>query len=204
VDDSDEADCEGYSRYPTNWDVNVTPPVVIHFNPYGYFTQEELKNDSCPDTHYSCVSQPGLCLPVYTRCNGYFDCLDHEDEDDCEGFKCPGFYRCLDSQICLHPDHVCDGWAQCPQCDDEWLCDERPCPETCLCHGLAFVCDQPFHADLYPQLRYLDGTRSGMSPGDLPSNSYLIHLILARCGVQHVHEMRLPNLRLLDLSFNLV
>ena len=38
----------------------------------------------------------GYCLPVYMRCNGVYDCPDHEDEKDCEEAKitCPGFYRC--------------------------------------------------------------------------------------------------------------
>jgi Leucine-rich repeat (LRR) protein len=97
---------------------------------------------------------------------------------------------------------VCDGWAQCPQRDDEWLCDERPCPETCLCHGLAFVCDQPFHADLYPQLRYLDGTGSGITPHNLTSHRYLVHLSLSRCGLKKLQIHSLPNLKNLDLSFN--
>jgi hypothetical protein len=198
-DDADEDDCDfhllGYSE------AQVKFPAIIHFNKHGYFSQEAMHNNSCPETHYRCVSQD-LCLPVYTRCNGYFDCLDREDELDCDIFECPGYYRCLDSQVCLHPDHVCDGWAQCPQRDDEWLCDERPCPETCLCHGLAFVCDQPFHADLYPQLRYLDGAGSGMTPDNLTSNLYLVNLILSRCGFLEWPGLYLPNLKNLDMSYN--
>jgi hypothetical protein len=57
--------------------------------------------------------------------------------------------------MCVHPDHLCDGWAQCPQHDDEWLCGEGPCPDRCLCQGLAFVCDDFFLIHSYPKLRYL-------------------------------------------------
>jgi hypothetical protein len=69
----------------------------------------------------------------------------------------------------------------------------KPCPETCLCHGLAFVCDQPFHADLYPQLRYLDGTGSGITPNTLTSNVYLIHLTLS-AGYRRCPQCLTPTL----------
>jgi hypothetical protein len=195
-DDSDEEGCQGYNYF---FSYTTFVLVVIQFNRYGYYESQWMVNDTCPESNYRCVGQPGLCLPVYTRCNGYFDCLNHEDDLDCDSFQCPGYYRCLDSQICLHPDHVCDGW---PQCDDEWLCDVKPCPETCLCHGLAFVCDQPFQAGLYPQMRYLDGTGSGMTPHNLTSNVYLIHLVLSTCGLQTFDANTLLNLKYLDLSLN--
>jgi hypothetical protein len=94
-------------------------------------------------------------MPVYTRCNDWFDCEGRQDEDGCDSYQCPGFYRCLDSKICVHPDHLCDGWPQCPQRDDEWLCEENLCPDECVCDGLAFVCDRPFPSRLHLQLRYL-------------------------------------------------
>jgi hypothetical protein len=82
------------------------------------------------------------------------------------------------------------------------MCDELPCPEACLCHGLAFVCNAPFQTALFSQLRYLDGAESGMTPKDVASNTYLIHLILAQCGLKEFPETLLPNLQHLDLSFN--
>jgi hypothetical protein len=101
---------------------------------------------------------------------------------------------------------VCDGWAQCPQRDDEWLCDENPCPDGCVCQGLAFVCRQPSHLQLFPNLRYLDGSGSGLSLSDLQSNVYLMHLVLTWCGLKSKDLIRMKNLnlRFLDLSHNLV
>jgi hypothetical protein len=41
-----------------------------------------------------------------------------------------------------------------------------------------------------------------MTPKDVASNTYLIHLILAQCGLKEFPETLLPNLQHLDLSFN--
>jgi hypothetical protein len=44
-----------------------------------------------------------------------------------------------------------------------------------VCDGLAFVCVHPFPTHLYPQLRYLDGSGSGVSPASLQFNVYLTY-----------------------------
>jgi hypothetical protein len=209
-DDSDEIMDEPYSTYefkPTFEDSGVTLSYIIQYNAQGFFTKEELgSEDSCPDTHYRCPGPVTICMPVYTRCNGWFDCEGRQDEDGCDSYQCPGFYRCLDSQVCVHPDHLCDGWPQCPQRDDEWLCEENPCPDGCMCQGLAFVCVLPFPSHLHPQLRYLDGSGSGISPASLHFNMYLIHLVLTRCQLieNDLVQMNNANLKFLDLSKNLI
>jgi hypothetical protein len=76
-DDTDERECEDlrfvYSHYNNDKDeISIGLPAIIHFSKYGYFSHEPMHNHSCPETHYRCVSQ-AMCLPVYTRCNGYFD-----------------------------------------------------------------------------------------------------------------------------------
>ncbi|PVD35473.1 hypothetical protein C0Q70_02436 [Pomacea canaliculata] len=93
----------------------------------------------CPETYFQCPGSNFYCFPVYLRCNGVFDCPGKQDETACDTYTCPGYYRCRSSHVCLHPDHVCDGWSQCPEGDDELLCD-LSCPDTCVCHGLAFTC----------------------------------------------------------------
>ena len=155
---------------------------------------------TCPDTHFQCPGG-GYCLPVFVRCNGVNDCPGREDEADCDGFTCPGFYRCRGSRQCLHPDSVCDGWAQCPQFDDEVFCDIT-CPESCTCLGVAFLCSRPFGAGAYPQLRYADVTGSGMTPRDFEGNVRLVHLGLAQCGLHALDALLFPNLDSLDVRRN--
>jgi hypothetical protein len=208
-DDSDEIMDEPYTTYyfkPSFEDAAVNSPYVIQYKAQGYFTKEKLgSNDTCPDTHFRCPGPLTICMPVYTRCNGYFDCEGRQDEDSCDNYQCPGFYRCLDSQVCVHPDYLCDGWPQCPQRDDEWLC-RNPCPHGCVCDGLAFVCVHPFPSRLHPQLRYLDGSGSGISPVSLQDNVYLVCLVLSHCQLKEhdLINMANANLRFLDLSKNLI
>ena len=176
--------------------------LLINLDGEGYFTQKVMNiSESCPETHYQCNSEWIYCLPVYTRCNGYGDCVYHEDERDCDSVTCPGFYRCRDSTVCVHADHLCDGWPQCPQHDDEWLCN-MTCPAQCLCQGHAFLCPQPFSAHSFSQLRYLDAHGSKMTPSDCKNNNYLIYLNLVNCFLRNLHDMNFPNLQILDLGSN--
>ena len=167
-----------------------------------YVSVEELDmSDPCPITHYRCTRELFNCLPIFTRCNGVFDCIFQEDERDCESWTCHGLYRCRDSTVCVHADHMCDSLPQCPQRDDEWLCN-MTCPLQCLCQGHALMCRQSFPAHLFPQLRYLDAGRSGMKPSDLRKNSYIVRLSLAHCSIHALSAMTFRNLKFLDLGHN--
>ena len=202
LDESDENDCPA-SDVRENQTPQLQHKLVINIDGKGYFTQHLLNSsDPCPETHYSCRADLTYCLPIYTRCNDYYDCVFHEDERYCETMKCSGLYRCRNSTVCLHSDHLCDGLFQCPQRDDEWLCD-MTCPAQCLCQGHAFLCPQPFSAHLFPQLRYLDARGSGMTPSDLKDTlNYIIYLNLAECSVTALPDMKFPNLQSIDLSNN--
>ena len=205
MDNSDEYGCIlNLRQFPALFGstLSMPPPALINLDGSGYYTQVKMElNESCPDTHYRRPGELNYCQPIYTRCNGVYDCIDREDEQGCEEVTCPGFYRCRASSVCVHADHVCDGWPQCPQHDDEWLC-EMTCPAGCLCQGLVFLCQQPFAAHLFPQLRYLDAGGSGMSPANLTYNVYLVYLSLARCSLVDFTEMNFPNLQALDLGDN--
>jgi hypothetical protein len=178
-------------------------PALINLDGNGYFTHSPLRSMAdCPVTHYGCTSQPQLCLPGYTRCNGYYDCAGGEDEMDCHNYTCPGLYRCRGSAACLHSNFLCDGMPQCPRHDDEWLCGQAPCPESCQCLGLAFVCNAPFSPAAFPSLRYVDGSGSRMEITDFRSNHYIVRLILRECALKSLRVASLPNIRFLDLSSN--
>ena len=156
----------------------------------------------CPDTHFQCPSSH-YCLPVFLLCNHVYDCPGHEDEDDCSDFTCRGYYRCRSSRVCVHPTHMCDGLQHCPEHDDELLCDAS-CPRSCVCHGLAFVCAGGFPVHLHPELRYLHAADTGLTLINVTRNAMLVHLGLATNGIQELNDVRLFNLRSLDLSDNLL
>ena len=202
LDDSDETNCDNPNEDLFDAKYHDRQKLLIDLDGKGLFTYKLMGNsEPCPDTHYRCATAMVHCLPIYTRCNELYDCPYHEDERDCEDITCPGLYRCRDSTVCVHVDHVCDGWSQCPQRDDEWLCGVV-CPPECLCQGHAFLCSQPFPAHLFPQLRYLDARGSGMTLDELTNNTYVINLNLADCSIQFLTSMNFPNLMSIDLSYN--
>ncbi|XP_025083269.1 uncharacterized protein LOC112557545 [Pomacea canaliculata] len=157
----------------------------------------------CPETHFQCPGSNFYCFPVYLRCNGVFDCPGKQDETACDTYTCPGYYRCRSSHVCLHPDHVCDGWSQCPEGDDELLCD-LSCPDTCVCHGLAFTCTARFAASSYLELRFLDASGSGMTPRDVVNNTMIAYLSFNNCNISVLEDMNFVNLQILDLSDNYI
>ena len=201
IDGSDESDC--FEHYGFKREQNCLPsPAFVHFYDTGSFTAFKMSSEeSCPDTHYRCPGEYNDCLPIFTRCNGWYDCVERQDEEGCEAMTCPGFYRCLNSTVCVHGDDLCDRWPHCPQSDDEWLC-YMTCPEQCMCEGHAFVCPNHFSAYHFKQLRYLNAQESGMTLADVYNNPYLVHLILRWCSLSNVSSVTLDNLQTLDLSRN--
>ena len=205
VNGMDEFNCK--KRTNQRWIPGVSiPPLLVSFNDTGIKVSSFpangniLGNRPCPDTHFQC---PGdlLCLPVYVRCNDVYDCPGHEDEAECERYSAPGFYRCRASPIHLHLSHVCDGFSQCSQRDDELFCNWT-CPLNCTCYGSAFFCTSSFPVHQYVELRFLDGRGSGLKPADFISNFMLIHLGLASCDLTQIGLPKLQNLQSLDLSDN--
>ena len=88
----------------------------------------------CTNTHKCSES---YCIPLRKVCDGVADCVNGEDEKDCENYFCHKMLRCLGTKICIHPVDVCDGIVHCPDGDDEMLCSIQRCPSDCLCIGLS-------------------------------------------------------------------
>ena len=205
VDGSDEYSCSVivFKSRPSK---NL--PILVEFHRTGEINTTTLQparsreDIVCPETHFWCAGKDH-CLPVFVRCNGVYDCPDHEDEGGCDAYTCPGFYRCRASKVCVHVTHVCDDWPLCPQQDDELLCN-RPCPLQCTCFGLALFCSHGFEAHQFPDLRFLDVRDSGMNLHQLHNNFMLIHLSLGKCRIRTVSHVSFPNLHSLDLSDNLL
>ena len=201
LDDSDESTCKEYTfRKDQFWETR-SPAIITFDGRYSFDVKAMNSSEICPQTHYRCPGEYNDCLPVYTQCNGWYDCQDHEDEEACENMTCSGFYRCFNSTVCVHADHLCDGWPHCPQHDDEWLCN-MTCPAQCLCQGHTFFCSRRFSAHLFPELRCLDAQGSGMTPSDMYNQNYLVHLSLANCSLNYLPVMTFLNLQYFDLSAN--
>ena len=144
----------------------------------------------CPSSHYRCGSEWLYCLPVYTRCNGLSDCVHGDDERDCQTAMCTNLYRCRSSTVCVHADHLCDGWGQCPLRDDEFLCDFF-CPQGCQCLGQSFSCRNSFLPTLAKHLRFMDASGSDTTLADYHEHVYLIYLKLSNCFVFNVSQTNL-------------
>ena len=202
TDVSDEQECAEYRSITILSTVEVPSPAIITFGKSTVRSVSAMSSgELCPDTHYRCPGEFNDCLPIYTRCNGWYDCIGREDEEACDNMTCPGYYRCFQSVVCVHADHLCDDQHHCPQQDDEWLCN-MTCPSQCLCLGQAFVCPHHFSVHLHPQIRYLDAQDSRLTPEELGNNLYLVFLSLANCSVKNLQVMNLPNIQSLDLSGN--
>lgn len=188
------------------------PPAVVALDAAGVlvvmakddvFLPAQNGSFQCHETHFSCPGVDYYCLPVFVRCNGILDCPGHEDEADCENYRCPGYYRCRGSKICLHFSDLCDGFNHCPQKDDEVFCHVL-CPGNCTCSGWAFTCTGTFSTERHSSLHYLDASGGEVTLQQFTNNMLLIHLGLAGCGLSHLEGLALPNLQSLDLSGNLL
>ncbi|KAK7102885.1 hypothetical protein V1264_021043 [Littorina saxatilis] len=203
VDASDEQNC---ARKSNDFRYTASPPALVStrwtdYNGMTYNTITVSRHSGpCPEGFFKCTVD-SYCFDVQFRCNGVRDCPGGEDEAGCAGYSCPGLYRCRGSTVCYRALKLCDGFGDCPQQDDEMFCDLQ-CPANCTCYGLAFTCPLVFSVTEFPDLRYLDASDSGLTARHVNHSSLLIHLSLARCGLFHLGNLTLPNLRSLELSGN--
>ena len=201
-DESDEAPCQHFNFLFKP--VTISPPARIDFDQSYTMTATALDSaDRCPNTHFKCLGSLPYCLPVYVRCNDFYDCPLGEDELHCKEYICRGLYHCRGTNACVHVTQLCDGVAQCQGRDDESMCD-LVCPDRCQCQGWSFVCSQFFVADSFGQLRYLDAGYSLMTLSHFVSNHYLIWLSLRSCQLEGLSNVSLGNLQRLDVSNNII
>ncbi|CAG0918395.1 unnamed protein product [Notodromas monacha] len=83
------------------------------------FNRVWLLAGRCRDDQFRCAS--GECLTQGVRCNGFRDCRDGSDENNC-GTVCPSGEIECDGR-CISENYRCDGVAQCSNGVDEIGCD---------------------------------------------------------------------------------
>ncbi|CAG5130654.1 unnamed protein product [Candidula unifasciata] len=122
----------------------------------------DCENFQCGQGYVKCYNS--YCIPHYYLRDGRADCPTGEDEQLLYTGPCTGYFACWDSNICLHPDLVCDGHTDCPHSDDELDCDVF-CPEgfRCFAGTVIFSADRrSVYQDIInlsyidKQTRYLD------------------------------------------------
>ncbi len=104
---------------------------------------QQCKTFECDKT-YKCPRY--YCIPWELVCNGHFDCPGGADEEQwvcLQTQQCKGMYKCHGlKHICLHMGTVCDKVNNCPEEDDENLCELNTihCPANCNCLVFAMEC----------------------------------------------------------------
>ena len=89
---------------------------------------------------------PGYyCTPLSYACDGKWDCLHGYNElfSVCGTSRLyKHIYTCRNSEICIHIEDTCNGFLDCPENDDEQLCElvATKCQMKCLCHILIVQC----------------------------------------------------------------
>ncbi|XP_012935010.2 G-protein coupled receptor GRL101-like, partial [Aplysia californica] len=180
------------------------PPGVVMPDGYGKVTILPLdEGDPCPPTHVQCPK--GYCVPIYMLCNGHKDCPEGEDElaETCQSF-CKGRFKCHQTSMCLHDDHVCDGWFHCPLHDDERFCFANDtCPLGCACSGEEMTCNSGSMISDLGRVRRLDISYITLQNDLLTiQNHYLISLFAHNSSIRQLGHLGMVNLYHLDLSDN--
>ncbi|GMT16834.1 hypothetical protein PFISCL1PPCAC_8131 [Pristionchus fissidentatus] len=100
-------------------------------------------------TNDSFLCHDGRCIPPTWKCDGDFDCANHEDEEQCatactsDQFQCGNKARAgkaasSTAPACIPKKWVCDGELDCDDHSDEANCDNVSCKENqfqCLEQG---------------------------------------------------------------------
>lgn len=76
------------------------------------------------------------CIPIQWRCDGEADCLEKDDEENCQEVKCnPDQFKCKsfdNSAIsCIPKEWVCDGQTDCLDMKDEANCTAKEEKNQC-------------------------------------------------------------------------
>ena len=169
----------------------------------------------CPYTEHLryCVNHecPGMfkckdtyCIPLFTVCDGVYDCPDKGDENNCEVFSCPGYLKCNVDNVCVNLLDVCDDIIHCKfSKDDEAHCYQvRECPSNCICAGNIVKCTNKLNLVFkfgHSVVLVLDTIKVIKSRYKVSPNIVMLSLI--KCNMDII-SFKLPNLKYLRLEYS--
>ena len=147
-------------------------------------------------------------------CDGKWDCSTGEDETYipiCKTEICSNMFKYRGEQHkCLHLVNTCDDMVDCPQGDDEYLCElkHHKCPTKCVCLALAIEClnfDQfSFNTQFYPYISVLISLSHSFKLEDiLPTLNKAKYVTLTHDNIYKVcYIFTSKSILFLDISHN--
>ena len=122
--------------------------------------------------------------------------------------------KCLNASFCVHKSEMCNGMADCPYGDDEYICKIPLCSSSCKCKGRAYICTRSnltnsnFSFTTEANIWYLSVAENQLSftGGDtqlqsVPSVRYLNFSYNLISGITGIF-VKQTSLQILDLSHN--